>query len=397
MGFTFSIPFTPFFIQELGITEQLELKIWVSICNAATPLGLVIFSPIWGALADRYGRRLMLLRANFAAAIIVVLMGTVPSVGFLAALRFLQGAFTGTMTAAQTMVAAQTPQRRSGLALGSLSAGVFSGAMVGSAVGGIVADAVGYRTAFFVGGSSLLVAGLVVLFGLQETFLRPAPAPAGGSWGTRLRLAKGAIVVPILLLIVCMAFVRHFDRAFLPLLVQEIHHGVREGAAKWTGGLNAFCGCAGLLSGFTLGRLADRIPPARVAMLSALGAAVFLIPHGFVQSFGLLYAARFGMFYFAGGLDPIFQIWLSKITASEHRGSTFGWAASARSVGWLGAPLASGFVASVFSLRTIFFIGALLFLVLVVVIALVVKYVDRTRDRAAAGVDPSVQPFDSPL
>jgi len=394
MGFAFALPFTPYYIQHLGVTDPLERNAWIAICFAATPCSLAFFAPIWGAVADRYGRRLMLLRANFAASVIVVLMGFVRHVETLAALRFLQGAFTGTMTAAQTMVAVHAPRHRSGLALGSLSAAVYSGAMVGAALGGVVADAFGYRAAFWTGGSILFLAGLLVLFASKEEFVRPERRRKARPWGARLREAKRSVVVPILFLIVCMAFVRQFDRPFLPLLVQEIH-GAMKGAARITGGLNAVGGLAGLIAGFTLGRLADRLTPARVAVISALGASLFMAPHGFVEGFAALFGIRFGLIYFAGGLDPVFQIWLAKVTSPERRGVIFGWGATAKAVGWLSAPLLSGVVASVFDIRAVFFVGTGLYLALVPVIGLVVRRVEARsslRRREAVGEEETIPP-----
>ena len=72
MGFSFAMPFAPYYIQDLGVTDPVRLKLWISVFAAAAPLTLAVFSPVWGALADRYGRRIMLLRANFAGAVVVV-------------------------------------------------------------------------------------------------------------------------------------------------------------------------------------------------------------------------------------------------------------------------------------------------------------------------------------
>jgi len=85
MGFTFAMPFTPFYMQELGVTDPDELKIWVALFATAAPMSLAVFAPIWGMVADRYGRRPMLLRANFGAAVFLALMGSVDSVGLLVA------------------------------------------------------------------------------------------------------------------------------------------------------------------------------------------------------------------------------------------------------------------------------------------------------------------------
>ena len=376
-GFSFAMPFAPYYIQDLGVTDPARLKFWVSVFAAATPLTLAVFSPVWGALADRYGRRLMLLRANFAGAVVVALMGLTPNVQVLVLLRLLQGMFTGTMTAAQTMVSVNTPERRSGLALGALSAAVFSGGMAGAFIGGFVADLFGFRHAFIAGGGLLLSAGLLVLFGTTESVDREGDAEDAPA---RLKPAADemAAVMPILVLIVAMAFVRQFDSAFLPLLVQDIHGSLR-GVSVWTGALSAAGGIAGLLAGPLLGRLADRISPPRIGKLSALGAGLLMIPQGLAAGFGLLFAARFGTVFCAGGLDPVFQIWLAKITPAERRGLVFGWSGTARSIGWIIAPLASGVVAAELDIRSVFFAGAALYVALIPGIGLAVRRLQRTR------------------
>lgn len=375
MGFSFALPFAPYYIQDLGVTDPVRLKLWVSVFAAATPLTLAVFSPVWGALADRYGRRIMLLRANFAGAVVVALMGLVQSVGTLIVLRLMQGVFTGTMTAAQTMVSVNTPERRSGLALGALSAAVFSGGMVGAFVGGFVADWLGFRHAFLAGGGLLLAAGLLVLFGTSESVDREGDEEDAAA---RLKPAAREMeaVMPILVLIVAMAFVRQFDSAFLPLLVQEIHGSLR-GVSVWTGSLSAAGGVAGLLAGPLLGRLADRISPPRIGKLSALGAGLLMIPQGLTTGFLVLFGARFGTVFCAGGLDPVFQIWLAKITPPERRGLVFGWSGTARSIGWVLAPLVSGVVAADLGIRAVFFTGAVLYIALIPAISFAVKKLQR--------------------
>ncbi len=376
MGFNFALPFAPYFIQELGVTDPVRLKMWVAVFAASTPLTLAVFSPIWGMLADRYGRRVMLLRANFAGAIVLALMGTVRSVELLILLRLMQGVFTGTMTAAQTMVSVSTPSHRSGFALGALTAAMYSGAMVGAFVGGVFADWLGFRGTFFAGGLLLLASGLLVTFGTTENFVRHIPEIEDERSPVRAHWADLGPALPILILIVAMAGARQFDQAMLPLLVQDIHGSI-QGVSIWTGSLSAFCGIAGLLAAPLLGRLADRIPPPKIGKMSALGAGLLMMPQGLAHSFLLLFGCRFGMVFCAGGLDPVFQIWLSRVTPEHKRGVVFGWAATARSVGWVVAPLVSGGVASALGIRSVFFIGSLLFFGLVPLISIVVKRLAR--------------------
>ena len=376
MGFNFALPFAPYFIQELGVTDPVRLKMWVAVFAASTPLTLAVFSPIWGMLADRYGRRVMLLRANFAGAIVLALMGTVRSVELLILLRLMQGVFTGTMTAAQTMVSVSTPSHRSGFALGALTAAMYSGAMVGAFVGGVFADWFGFRGTFFAGGLLLLGSGLLVTFGTTENFVRHIPEIEDERSPVRAHWADLGPALPILILIVAMAGARQFDQAMLPLLVQDIHGSI-QGVSIWTGSLSAFCGIAGLLAAPLLGRLADRVPPPKIGKMSALGAGLLMLPQGLAHSFLLLFGCRFGMVFCAGGLDPVFQIWLSRVTPEHKRGVVFGWAATARSMGWVVAPLVSGVVASALGIRSVFFIGSLLFFGLVPLISVVVKRLAR--------------------
>lgn len=374
MGFSFAMPFAPYYIQQLGITEPNELKMWIALFTAAAPLTLAVASPIWGVIGDRYGRRLMLLRANFGGMLVLGLMGLVPNVQMLVMLRLLQGVLTGTVNAAQTFVSVQSPPHRSGMVLGSLSAAVFSGSMCGAFVGGLFAEWFGYRMAFLASGVFLLLAGLLITFGTREEFVRPMEEEAE-SMEDRVRVFWGKIgpALPILALMAALGFVLQFDGAWLPLLVQEIH-GSLKGAAFWTGSLAAVGGIAGFLAGPIIGRFADRIAPPRIGKISAFGAGLMMLVVGLAHGFFQLFTGRFGAIFCAGGLDPVFQIWLAKTTPPASRGFFFGWAVTARSLGWMMAPLASGVVAWMFGLRAVFFAAAAFFFLLIPLIALIVRY-----------------------
>ena len=367
MGFTFALPFAPYYIQSLGVTDPDRLKLWVAAFAAAAPLSLAVFQPVWGWMADRYGRRPMLLRANLGAAVFLCLMGTVTGPGMLVAVRCLQGVLTGTMAAAQTMLVAQTPREHNGFALGALSSGVFSGAMAGSALGGVFADAFGYRGAFFVASGLVLLAAVLVVFGTQEHFVRPPSRAERVRQGRATGLASLRPVLTVLLLIAFVSFVRRFDTAFVPLLVQEIHGGV-QGAARWTGALFALGCLAGFAAGMVFGRLADRVNPVWLGVWAALCGGAFMLPQAFMHSFPPLFVARFGMAFFAAGLEPIFLAHLSRRTPEDEQGFVFGWAATARALGWAGSPLLAGLAAYGLGVRGIFFIGAVLFVILAGVI-----------------------------
>lgn len=369
-SFGFGLPFAPYYMQQdLGVNDKVQLDLMIGLFNAAAPLSLAIFAPIWGVIGDKFGRRPMLLRSYLGASLVLSAMGMVSTVEELVALRLIQGILTGTVTASQTLVSVHTPENRSGLALGSLSAAVFSGFMTGSFCGGLFADFYGYRMAFFVAGGLMMIAALITVFGVKEKFIKPEPQPTRKFSFKETQLMA---VAPILILMLFMAFTRQFDRAFLPMLVQNIL-GTVKGAALWTGALCAVVGVAGLLSGIIMGALADKISPAKIGQWSALAAGMLTVCMGLSYTMVVLFISRWGVMFFAGGLDPVFQIWLSKMTPKKSRSLVFGWAATAKSSGWFLAPLCSGLVTAFFGLRTIYFVGAGLYFILILIIHIVVK------------------------
>ena len=374
MGFSFAMPFVPFYLQDLGVRDQHELKLWISLFNFSAPLTLAIFSPIWGALGDRYGRRMMLLRANLGAVVILFLMGVAGSPGMLVALRLLQGIMTGTMTAAATMVSLHAPEKRCGFALGILSATVCSGSTSGAFIGGLFADLFGYRMAFFAGSGLALIGVLFVLFGTED-YVSKTRIAAENKQSLHFMPGNLGVAGYILLLVSLIGLVMFFDAPWLPLLVQDIHGSMR-GASFLTGSLTATGGIAGFLAGPIIGRLADRVKPPTIGRLSAIGAGTMSMMYGLASNFPFLFCSRFCGAFFAGGLDPVFQIWLSRVTPENNRGFVFGWAASARAVGWMCSSLLSGAVAWMAGLRAIFFTAAALYFLLVPIITFAVKRID---------------------
>lgn len=114
IGFAFGLPFAPFYMQEMGVTRG-NIDFWVALFGAGTPLTMMLFAPVWGALADKYGRRKMLLRSYLGGVLVLGLMGVVHAPVYLILLRLVQGALCGSVSAAQTLVATHTPEEHSGL------------------------------------------------------------------------------------------------------------------------------------------------------------------------------------------------------------------------------------------------------------------------------------------
>ena len=378
-GFCFVFPFIPFYIAELGVKDPMMRNMWVGLFSAAGYFSLFLSSPIWGFLSDIYGRRVMILRTTFVSGLLIPLMAFVPGVGWLVFIRFLIGMFSGTVTASQILVSSNTPLARRGFAMGSLSSAVHGGHMAGMFLGGIVVDQLGYQTAFFICSLTLMAAGLLVLFGVKEEFHKTSSLRAM-SKTFKFRLPDFGGVWFILLLIMLMGFAVRFDAPYLPLLVETVNGP--DKAATWTGVIASLSAVAGIISGSLLGWVADRVPAPKVAVWSALLAGLLMIPQGLACSLPLLISSRLGMVFFAGGLDPVLQIWLAKSTPDAKRGMFLGWATSAKSLGWFFCSLTGGGVAMLMGVRSVYLVAAVLFLLLIPIIRVTIRQLHKGQATA---------------
>ena len=160
IAFSFVMPFLPFYLRELGVRGDAQVAFWSGVTGSVTGLAMMVAAPIWGSVADRHGRRPMVLRAMFGGAAVMALMGLATSLGQIIVLRLVQGFVTGTVTAATALVSSVTPRSRMGFSMGLIQTSIFSGFAIGPLLGGIAADRFGYRAAFFIPGALLPTAGL---------------------------------------------------------------------------------------------------------------------------------------------------------------------------------------------------------------------------------------------
>ncbi|MCB0131778.1 MAG: MFS transporter, partial [Caldilineaceae bacterium] len=151
-GFSLIFPFLPLYVKELGIATRGSLEFWAGMVFSSQAVTMMISAPIWGAVADRYGRKLMLARATLGGAVLLTLMGLVQNAEQLVALRTVQGAVTGVAAAASALVAAQTPKEHSGAALGTLQMARWGGIAAGPVLGGVLGDLFGFRESFWITG-----------------------------------------------------------------------------------------------------------------------------------------------------------------------------------------------------------------------------------------------------
>jgi DHA1 family multidrug resistance protein-like MFS transporter len=344
IGFSSIFPFLPFYVKELGTNTNLSIELLVGLVYSGQSLVMMIASPFWGALADRYGRKLMVERAMFGGAIILLLMAFVRSAEELVILRAIQGAITGSVAASSALIAAMAPRERTGYAMGLLQVGLGAGIALGPLIGGTVADAFGYSVSFFVTSALLLIAGTIVLFGVKEEF-----TPMETQSGERISFLsewQKILSAPGILSTYSLRFMSQLGRMMIipiaPLFIQVL--------LVDTSRLNTFTGLViGIGSATTtvsavfLGRLGDRIGQRRIVITSALAAA------------GLVGVAM-------GGIIPAISALLARFAQVGEEGAVYGLDNSISAASRAVAPMLGTAVAIWFGLRTTFAATALLFL-----------------------------------
>ena len=334
-GFGFAYPIIPFYLQDvLHVTEQARRDFYIALFAFAGNLGFLLFSPIWGKMADYFGRARMLARASLCSAFLMPLVAFMPDPISLTILRFFIGALSGVAAAAMTLVACSTPKQHRGMAMGVVSSAIFSGTLAGTVLGGLSASRYGFLTTFLMSGALLFIATFLAFFLIQD---RGKPPHYGEKFRIELKpgLPKFGLVWWIMILTVMMGIGQQMDSPYLPMLVDLVLHNGTSEALKWSGILGGASAAAGIFGGFIIGVLADKYPGHIVGIIISIAAGLFLLPQAFCTSLPILFAERMLMVFFVSGLSPIMQSWLSLTTAPEDRGVYFGFATSARAVGWL--------------------------------------------------------------
>ncbi len=364
MGFAAFGPILPYYVEYLGVTGD-AVATWSGVISAAPSLAMAIMGPIWGALSDRHGRKVMVVRAMFGGCALTLLMSFVQSVGQLAVLRFVQGALTGTVAASTTLVASMTPEDRLGETLGKLQLAIFLGVTVGPLFGGFAADTFGYRTVFWMTSAFLLIGGLITLFGVKEEF-KPVPVeerePFWQNIGHDLNFAFTQSLLGLVLIVrFALRVGRRFPSPILPLFVAELlPESTALGSAS--GLLTTIIGGAGAISSPLLGRFADRRGGRSVLLVCTFVGGAALIVQGMAGTYTVLLITQALLGLVVGGILATVSAYVGRAVPQERSGMAYGLDTTAVALANSAGPFVGGWLARWFSLRTPFLLGGALML-----------------------------------
>ena len=385
VGMSQMAPILPLYVEHLGVHDPAGIARWSGIAFGSNFISLAIFSPIWGSFADKYGRKPMILRASLWLSVIMACMGFAQNVYQLTGLRILQGALAGYQSAVITLVATQTPEERSGWALGVIFSGQVGGTLLGPFFGGYLAEAIGFREDFIAIGAMCFIAFVASWLFVREE--KDTAAPAASSFREIWRcLPNRHITVNLfcttLLLQLALMSIQPIITIYIASLSSDLAH-----IALVSGAVFAASGLASIFAAPKLGKISDRIGPQKVLLAALIIAGLLFIPQALVSSPWQLGVLRFLLGLVTAGLLPSINSLLRRSTPDGVAGRIFGYNQSAQFLGMFCGSLAGGQLAAVFGIPSVFFCTGTLLLINAVWVYRTVYREDLSGGAAAEFID----------
>ena len=360
VGFGCCMPFIPLLLKEnLHIDDPNLRGVYTNIYYLASMVSLCIATSVWGMLADRFGRKLMLLRASYAAALFYPLLAFAPNFWVLASIRFVCSFFSGTVNPAQTLLIATTPKEKHGFVLGVLSTGTNSGNMLGYLLGAEIVERFGYTQAFLTCGAIYLTSAVLVHIFARDDFNVKLAKKQRSESKYKFKDVATPAVIWILILFLCFGVSNRLLQPNMALLVEEVIGGIK-GAARYTGIVSAAASIGGFFAGLCIGWLCDRIAPRKLMVPILVFSSAFTAAMAFSTNVHMLIVCRFFAAFAICGIQPVLQLMLTKITRTELRGTYFGWSGSVNTAGGIVCSFLGGTVVWFCGIRGVYVAAAVI-------------------------------------
>ncbi|EHK0945750.1 multidrug efflux MFS transporter [Citrobacter farmeri] len=375
------LPFLPLYISQLGVTSHEALSMWSGLTFSVTFLISAIVSPLWGSLADRKGRKLMLLRASLGMAIAILLQAFATNVWQLFLLRGIMGLTSGYIPNAMALVASQVPRERSGWALSTLATAQISGVIGGPLMGGFIADHVGLRPVFFITAILLVVSFLVTLFLIKEG-VRPTLKKSERLSGKAVfaSLPYPALVISLFFTTLVIQLCNGSISPILALFIKSMAPDSNN-IAFLSGLIASVPGVSALISAPRLGKLGDRIGTERILMATLICAVVLFFAMSWVTTPFQLGVLRFLLGFADGAMLPAVQTLLVKYSSDHITGRIFGYNQSFMYLGNVAGPLMGATVSAMAGFRWVFIATAVIVMINICQLALVLRQRRNIRKR----------------
>lgn len=349
------VPFMPIFVEQLGI-EGDQVAFYAGLAISVSAVSAALVSPIWGILADKYGRKPMMIRAGLAMTITMGGLAFVPNIYWLLFLRLLNGVFTGFVPNATALIASQVPKDKSGAALGTLSTGVVAGTLTGPFVGGFIAEIFGIRNVFLLVGVFLFLAAILTIFFIKEDFQPVAKEKAIPTKEVFSAFKYPRLLVNLFLTSFVIQFSAQSIGPILALYVRDL--GQTENLLFVSGLIVSSMGFSSMMSAGILGKLGDKVGNHRLLVVAQIYSVIIYILCAHATSPLQLGLYRFLFGLGTGALIPGVNALLSKLTPKSGISRIFAFNQVFFYLGGVIGPMAGSAVAGYLGYHAVFYATA---------------------------------------
>jgi MFS family permease len=373
LGMMAVIPSLPLYIRDrFAIEDPAAVADWTALVFGAAPFAAALLGPLWGALGDAIGRKVMALRATAAIAVVMLLIPLAPSPAWMVVLRLLQGALAGYVAPAIALVVAEAPAGRQSWVIARLQLALALGLAFGPVLGAELAARLGRGSEFFAAAAlAALGAASIALFAREDrallagradgqSVLRAMAQNLGGVLGNR-------VFVVLLGLILVMRFATHMVEPFQALWVEQLGPLAwfeRPGAppdyalAHTTALVFTILAVASLLFTTSWGRLADRFGPLLCLAIVSLALAAVLTATSAVASIEQFLALRCAAAAFMAGAMTLAYSAVARRVAPTRKAVALALVQSCIQLGLAFGPLAGAVLSDRVGLRGLFVVAA---------------------------------------
>jgi DHA1 family multidrug resistance protein-like MFS transporter len=350
--------FTPAFLQTIGFGKS-DIDAWTGPISAIAFAVGIWFVPFWGVMADRYGRKPLILRSNYVEVIAMAIAAISQNVWLYIIARALTGfalGNTGLMYASLTEVA---PKNKVALALGLVNGSAPLGSLVGGLLGGWIVSEFGVHTLFGVDAVVCLITAILLTALYRETFTPKPTPPIFTMLGDAVRAVLSS---PIAVTIFIVSFVTSsaffFSYPYLPVRIGEI---VGDRAAPSMIGLTqGLAGVTTLLGSALWGSLAERAGHRRLLGVLMAILACLWVPLFFAQDFASLTIGWVLLNGVSPSVSSLMYTIISLNVPAEKRGSILSMIYLPMNLAFIVGPFTASLVARSFEVRDVFLVSAVL-------------------------------------